>query len=118
VPQQPRVGRQAPPGSHHAGQSGGSPDHDRVGPGGGADQRHLLSTQYRPIARRRGPNKAAVAVAHSLLDVIWHMLPTGEVFADLGADCFTSRHDKEHQARRVVSQLEKLSFTVQLTAAG
>ena len=77
-----------------------------------------LGTQYRPIARCRGPNKAAVAVAHSLLDVIWHMLPTGEVFADLGADYFTSRHDKEHQARRVVSQLEKLSFTVQLTAAG
>jgi len=77
-----------------------------------------FGAQYRQIARRRGPNKAAVAVAHSLLDVIWHLLTTGEVFADLGADYFTSRQDKEHQARRLISQLEKLGYTVQLTDAG
>ena len=77
-----------------------------------------FGAQYRQIARRRGPNKAAVAVAHSLLDVIWHLLTTGEVFADLGADYFTSRQDKEHQARRLISQLEKLGSTVQLTDAG
>jgi transposase len=76
-----------------------------------------FGAQYRQIARRRGPNKAAVAVAHSLLDVIWHLLTTGEVFTDLGADYFTSRQDKEHQTRRLVSQLEKLGYTVQLTAA-
>jgi transposase len=76
-----------------------------------------FGAQYRQIARRRGPNKAAVAVAHSLLDVIWHLLTTGEVFADLGANYFTSRQDAEHQARRLVSQLEKLGYTVQLNAA-
>ena len=77
-----------------------------------------FGAQYRQIARRRGPNKAAVAVAHSLLDVIWHILTTGEVFTDLGADYFTSRQDKEHQARRLMGQLEKLGFTVQPTEAG
>ena len=76
-----------------------------------------FGAQYRQIARRRGPNKAAVAVAHSLLDVTWHMLTTGEVFADLGDDYFTSRHDKQHQAHRLVSQLEKLGYTVELTTA-
>ncbi len=75
-----------------------------------------FGAQYRQIARRRGPNKAAVAVAHSLLDVIWHLLTTGEVFADLGADYFTSRQDKEHQTQRLVRQLEKLGYTVQLAA--
>ena len=60
---------------------------------------------------------AAVAVAHSLSDLIWHILTTGEVFTDLGADYFTSRQDKEHQARRLIGQLEKLGYTVQLTAA-
>jgi transposase len=74
-----------------------------------------FGAQYRQIARRRGPNKAAVAVAHSLLDVIWHILTTGEVFADLGEDYFTSRHDKEHQARWLTAQLEKLGYTVELT---
>ena len=76
-----------------------------------------FGAQYRQIARRRGPNKAAVAVAHSLLDVAWHMLTTGEVFADLGEDYFTTRHDKERQTHRLISQLEKLGYTVELTTA-
>jgi len=74
-----------------------------------------FAAQYRQIARRRGPNKAAVAVGHSLLDVTWHMLSTGEVFTDLGEDYFTSRHDKACQARRLTARLEKLGYTVQLT---
>jgi hypothetical protein len=49
--------------------------------------------------------------------VIWHLLTTGQVFADLGADYFASRHDTEHQARRLVGQLEKLGYTVDLTTA-
>jgi len=76
-----------------------------------------FGAQYRQIARRRGPNKAAVAVAHSLLDVAWHLLTTGELFADLGEDYFLSRHDKQHQTRRLISQLEKLGYTVELSPA-
>ena len=76
-----------------------------------------FGAQYRQIARRRGPNKAAVAVAHSLLDVTWHLLTTGEVFADLGEDYFLSRYDKQRQTRRLISQLEKLGYTVELTPA-
>jgi transposase len=75
-----------------------------------------FGSQYRQIARRRGPNKAAVAVAHSLLDVTWHLLTTGEVFTDPGADYFASRQDTEHQTRRLISQLKKLGYTVELTA--
>src|SRR5512144_395790 len=52
-----------------------------------------FGAQYRQIAKRRGPNKAAVAVAHSLSDLIWHMLTTGECFTDLGADYFQRRRD-------------------------
>ena len=44
-----------------------------------------FGAQYRQIAGCRGPNKAAVAVADSLLDVIRQLLTTGEVFTDLGA---------------------------------
>src|SRR6185312_579934 len=75
-----------------------------------------FGAQYRQIARRRGPNKAAVAVAHSLLDVIWHMLTTGEIFTDPGADYYTSRQDTEHQAQRLVRRLEKHGYTVELAA--
>ncbi|MGY4543398.1 transposase [Arthrobacter sp. UYNi723] len=74
-----------------------------------------FGAQYRQIAKRRGPNKAAVAVAHSLCDLIWHMLSTGECFHDLGDDYFQRRRDPEREAQRLVSQLERLGFDVALT---
>jgi len=76
-----------------------------------------FGAQYRQIARRRGPNRAAVAVAHSLIELVWHLLSTGEVFKDLGDDYFAKRQDPERQARRLVAQLETLGFTVTLEAS-
>ena len=76
-----------------------------------------FGAQYRQIARRRGPNKAAVAVAHSLIELVWHLLSTGEVFEELGDDYFQTRQRPERQAQRLVSQLENLGFTVSITAA-
>jgi transposase len=76
-----------------------------------------FGAQYRQIARRRGPNKAAVAVAHSLIDVIFHLLSSGELFEDLGDDYFQRRRDPERQARSLVTQLEALGFSVTITAA-
>lgn len=76
-----------------------------------------FAAQHRQISRRRGPNKAAVAVAHSLLDVIWHVLTTGEVFTDLGDDFFHKRHDPGKETRRLVRQLERLGVTVTVHAA-
>jgi transposase len=76
-----------------------------------------FGAQYRQIARRRGPNKAAVAVAHSLIEVIWHLLATGEVFEDLGDSYFDKRRDPHRQARRLVAQLEDLGFSVTLASA-
>jgi transposase len=73
--------------------------------------------QYRQIARRRGPNKAAVATAHSLIELVWHLLGTGEVSNDLGDDHFTARQDPQRRARRLVAQLEELGFTVTLQPA-
>jgi transposase len=76
-----------------------------------------FGAQYRQIARRRGPNKAAVAVAHSLIELVWHLLSTGEVYKDLGDHYFTSRQEPERRARRLVAQLEELGFKVTLQAA-
>lgn len=76
-----------------------------------------FAAQYRQIARRRGPNKAAVAVAHSLLDLIWHLLRTGECFSDLGDDFFVRRRDPARETRRLLHQLEQLGYTVTLAAA-
>jgi transposase len=73
-----------------------------------------FAAQYRQIARRRGPNKAAVAVAHSLVVVIWMVLATGEPFHDLGEDYFQRRRDPGRESRRLVHQLEQLGYTVTL----
>ncbi len=43
-----------------------------------------FGAQYRQISRRRGPNKAAVAVANSMVVTAWHILTTGEHYHDLG----------------------------------
>jgi transposase len=76
-----------------------------------------LSAQYRRLAARRGPNKASVAVAHSMVVSAWHMLTTGEIYRELGADYYRQREDPERVTRRLTRQLEELGYTVTLTAA-
>jgi transposase len=58
-----------------------------------------------------------MAVAHSLIELVWHLLSTGEIYKDLGDNYFVSRADPERQARRLVAQLEQLGFKVTLEAA-
>jgi transposase len=71
-----------------------------------------FSAQYARIARRRGPNKAAVAVANSILAVCWHLLSTGAIYEDPGADYFERRHDPVVEAKRLQRRIEALGFTV------
>lgn len=73
-----------------------------------------FSAQYSRIARRRGPNKAAVAVAHSILAVSWHLLTTGALYEDPGARYFEQRHDPSIEAKRLQKRIEALGFTVTL----
>jgi hypothetical protein len=74
-----------------------------------------FSAQYARIARRRGPNKAAVAVANSMLATIWHLLTTGALYQDPGADYFERRHDPVLEAKRLQRRIEALGFDVTLS---
>jgi transposase len=74
-----------------------------------------FSAQYSRIARRRGPNKAAVAVANSILAAIWHVLTNGCVYEDPGADYFERRHDPAVEAKRLQARIEALGFDVTLS---
>ena len=58
-------------------------------------------------------------MAHSILDIVWHLLTTGDSYQDLGADYFERRHDPQRQTRRLIHQLEQLGYhvTLQPTAA-
>lgn len=72
-----------------------------------------LRAQYHRLAARRGAKRALVAVAHTLLVIVYHVLTTGEVYRDLGADYFDQRH-KDALARRLVRRLSTLGYTVAL----
>ena len=65
---------------------------------------------------RRGKKRAVVAVSHTLLVAIYHMLRTNTPYRDLGADHF-QRLDPERLTRHHVTKLQALGYTVTLTPA-
>jgi transposase len=73
-----------------------------------------LAAQYARLRGRRGPKKAALAVAHSILVIAWHLLTRGEPYADLGADHFLKRQTSQAYRDRLVRQLERMGHKVTL----
>ena len=69
--------------------------------------------QFNRLRSKRGPKKAICAVAASMLTAIYHMLKDGTLHQDLGADHF-DRRSTEVKAKRLVAQLTKLGFQVEL----
>jgi len=51
-------------------------------------RKSYLGAQFRRITRRRGPKRAGIAVAHSILVIAYHVLRNGVEFSDLGPDYF------------------------------
>jgi transposase len=85
---------------------------------GAARTATFLGERHARIARRRGPAKAQVAIARSLLVIIWHLLYDPEArFADLGPGYHERRTDKNRKTRSHVRQLEALGYTVTITQA-
>lgn len=76
---------------------------------------NYLSAQFHRLARRLGKQKARIAVAHSVLTIIYHMLLDGTEYCDLGADYF-DKLDRERIERHHVRRLEQLGYTVTLAA--
>jgi transposase len=70
-----------------------------------------LAERYRRLAARRGDKKAIVAICHEILTVAYHMLQTGELYREQGADTLR-QHDQDRIRRRAISQLEKLGHKV------
>jgi transposase len=83
----------------------------------GRSKNTYLAAQYHRLAARRGAKRAAVAVAHSLLVIIYHLLTHPErSYEDLGATYFDQR-DRQAVERRLVKRLEALGYTVALQPA-
>ena len=72
-----------------------------------------FAAQFRHLARRRGPKKAAVAVGHSLLVAAYHILRDDVDYKDLGADHF-DRLNHNRLTRYHVERLQNLGYQVNL----
>ncbi|WP_258360023.1 IS110 family transposase [Moorella sulfitireducens (nom. illeg.)] len=72
-----------------------------------------LSAQYHRIAVRRGSKRAAVAVGHSILVIVYHILKSRQPYKELGANYFDCRK-KEAVAKQAIKKLESLGFKVNI----
>jgi len=75
-----------------------------------------LQAQFLRLKARRGPKKAAIAVAASILTAVYHMLRDGTFYNDLGPQHF-ARHDKTRAAMRLVRRIKDLGYDVEIKAA-
>jgi hypothetical protein len=75
----------------------------------------FFTARYHRLAARRGRKRAAVAIAHSLLIAVYHVLKDGVVFNDLGPTHF-ERRNQEAIVRRSLHRLEALGYKVTVEA--
>lgn len=75
-----------------------------------------LRAQFLRLRARRGPKKAIVAVAASMLTSIWHMLSRHVAYHELGADYF-DRLEGGKLLKRLVRKIENLGYAVDLKRA-
>jgi transposase len=72
-----------------------------------------LRARYQRLARRRGRKRALLGVAHSLVEIIYHVLKRGTTYQELGPDYF-DRQESERLVRHLVKRLESLGHKVTL----
>jgi transposase len=72
-----------------------------------------LSAQYHRLIVRRGKKRAAVAVGHSILVIVYHLLTREASFQDLGFGYYDQRARPDLE-RRLVRRLEALGNSVLL----
>ena len=72
-----------------------------------------LQAQFYRIKARRGPKKAIMAVAASILTAIYHMLKDGTMYKDLGCNHF-HRRSTDKQKQRLVKRLTELGYALEI----
>jgi hypothetical protein len=78
----------------------------------------FLGERYRRIVKRRGKLKALVAVARSILVIIWNLLSDNHPrFCDLGPDYHATRINTERKLRNHIAQLTAMGYHVTVEPA-
>jgi len=73
----------------------------------------FFKAKYHKLKSRRGGGRAALAIAHKLLVVAYHVLSTGAEYRDLG-ETYLDKRNAQRSAQRYVRRLENLGYTVTL----
>ena len=85
---------------------------------GAARTSTFLGERYRRLARRIGGARAQVAVARSILTIVWHLLADPSArYADLGPDWHARKVNRDRATRNHVEHLKALGYHVTLTPA-
>lgn len=79
----------------------------------GRSKNTYLSALYHRLVPRKGKKRAAVAVGHAILVIVYHIIKSGNRYHELGADYF-DRLDRQVVARRLMKRLEAIGFQVEL----
>lgn len=79
------------------------------------DKQSFFHAQYQRLVVRRGANRATVAVAHSMLIAIYHMLKDNVPFKDLGSDYYTKFNTKS-KAHYYITKLQELGVPIAVLA--
>lgn len=79
-------------------------------------RRTYLSAQYHRLAARRGANRAAMAVAHTILVIAYHLLRDQTDYHDLGPNYFDQR-DRAAVLRRAIRRIHQLGYRVTIEEA-
>ena len=72
-----------------------------------------LQAQFRRLSARRGAKRAAMAVGHTVLVMVYHVLSRGEPYRELGAD-YLDKLAPDRLTRNLVKRLERLGHKVTL----
>jgi transposase len=79
-----------------------------------------VGAQFRRMHRRfgkTGGGKAAIAIAHTLIVIIWHVLHDRAEYRDLGADYFTRYDNPDARKRRLIHDLQSMGYEVTIAPA-
>jgi transposase len=74
----------------------------------------FLTAVFHRVAARRGMKKAAMAVAHRMLIIAWHIIRDGGIYQEAGGSYFDRLHP-DRSARRLMRRLQQIGFDVTLT---
>jgi transposase len=79
-----------------------------------------VGARFRRMHRRfgkKGGGRAAIAIAHTLIVIIWHVLHDSAEYRDLGSDYFTRHDNPEARKRRLIRDLQSLGYQVTIAPA-